>query len=189
MQDPQHVAVALAEFVAALRRIDATDGPVPQRNNRGLPLAPRDRVVRAAVEALGDRVDAEAVVEVWESTLAAPEWDGPPTWFHGDLLPGNLLMHEERLSAVIDFGTMGIGDPACDVMPAWAVLPAAARATFRDALGVDDATWERGRGWALSVALIALPYYWETNLELAGVARRTISEVLADRASSSRPGQ
>ncbi len=102
-------------------------------------------------------------------------------WVHGDLQPGNLLVERGRLSAVIDFGCLGTGDPACDMMPAWTLLSADARGVFRGAVGVDDATWARGRGWALSFGLIALPYYKRTNPVLAGIARRAIDEVLADR--------
>jgi aminoglycoside phosphotransferase (APT) family kinase protein len=98
------------------------------------------------------------------------------------LLPGNLLCRGGALAAVIDFGTLGVGDPACDLIVAWSLLPAAARDIFREAVHVDDATWLRGRGWALSIALIQLPYYHVTNPTLAANARHIISEVL-DEAS------
>ncbi len=84
--------------------------------------------------------------------------DGPPVWLHADLMPGNLLVDGGRLAAVIDFGCMGTGDPARDLFPAWNLPPAGAREVFREELGVDDATWRRGRGRTLSQALIALPY-------------------------------
>ena len=116
----------------------------------------------------------------WEADLQAPAWRGPPVWIHGDLQSGNLLAVQGRLSAVIDFGCLGVGDPACDLIVAWNLLPAETRDVFRAALPVDDATWARGRGWALSVGLIALPYYQDTNPVLAGISRRTIDEVLAD---------
>lgn len=117
---------------------------------------------------------------VWDAAIRAPAWSGPPIWLYGDLQSGNLLAVEGRLSAVIDFGGLGVGDPACDVMAAWMFLAAEARDVFREALQVDDATWARGRGWALSVGLIALPYYQDSNPSLAGMARRAIHEVLAD---------
>jgi aminoglycoside phosphotransferase (APT) family kinase protein len=101
-------------------------------------------------------------------------------WLHGDLLPGNLLVREGRLTGVLDFGLVGVGDPACDLVAAWSVLPQPSRAHFRDELDVDEATWARGRGWALSVGLIALPYYRHTNPAFADVARRLIREVLED---------
>jgi aminoglycoside phosphotransferase (APT) family kinase protein len=107
-------------------------------------------------------------------------WPGAPVWVHADLSPGNLLIADGRLSAVIDFGCLGLGDPACDLIVAWNLLGADVRSAFRAALDVDDATWERGRGWALSIALIQLPYYHRTNPTLASNARHVIGEVLTE---------
>ena len=114
------------------------------------------------------------------------EWQRPPVWIHGDLSSGNLLVEQGRLSAVIDFGCLGVGDPACDLMVAWTLLSGKTRDVFGAALSVDDATWARGRGWALSWALIALPYYLETNPVIVRDARRTIAEALGDHAPTSR---
>jgi aminoglycoside phosphotransferase (APT) family kinase protein len=125
-------------------------------------------------------VDADAATAAWTAALAAPGWAGAPVWVHGDLIPGNLLANDGRLSAVLDFGCLGVGDPACDAMAAWTFLDGGAREAFRTAAGFDAATWERGRGWALSWGLIALPYYRESNPVLAGRARRAIDEVLTD---------
>jgi aminoglycoside phosphotransferase (APT) family kinase protein len=101
-------------------------------------------------------------------------------WIHGDLDSRNLLALDGRLSAVIDWGSLGVGDPACDVMVAWKVLSADSRDIFRTALSIDDATWARGRGWALSQALGALSYYTlETNPVLVRESRRWLVEVLA----------
>jgi aminoglycoside phosphotransferase (APT) family kinase protein len=185
--DPRAAATALGRFVAALQRIDPAGGPPPGAHNssRGVPLARRDRETRAAIAALDGIVDADRVTAAWEAALAVPAWHGPAVWLHGDLQAGNLLAVRGRLSAVIDFGCLGVGDPACDAMVAWTYLTAGTRDAFREALPVDDATWARGRGWALSVGLIALPYYRRTNPFLAGIARRAIDEVLADRASTS----
>jgi aminoglycoside phosphotransferase (APT) family kinase protein len=102
-------------------------------------------------------------------------------WVHGDLLPGNLLVTGGRLSAVIDFGTLTVGDPACDLLPAWNVFGGESRARFRDELGVDDASWLRGRGWALRQAVVALPYYWDTNPGMIRQASRALAEVLGER--------
>lgn len=120
-------------------------------------------------------------LDAWDGALATPPWTGPPTWFHGDLSPGNLLCLNDRLHAVIDFGCLGVGDPAVDLIVAWNLLPSTARQPLRTMVDVDDATWERGRGWALSIALIQLPYYEHTNPGLASVAWWTVGEVLADR--------
>ncbi len=180
--DPRQAATDLAQFIAALQRIDATGGPPPGSHNfhRGGLLAIRDTRTREAILALRGALDADAVTAVWDAAIGAPAWSGPPVWFHGDLQSGNLLAVEGRLSAVIDFGGLGVGDPACDVMAAWMFLSAETRGVFRAALQVDEATWTRGRGWALSVGLIALPYYQDSNPVLAGIARRAIHEVLAD---------
>ena len=147
---------------------------------RGVPLAQRDAPTRAAIENLHGLIDTDAATALWDAAIEAPAWHGPPVWVHGDLRPGNLLAVQGRLSAVIDFGGLGVGDPACDVMAAWMFLSAETRNVFRAALQVDHATWVRGRGWALSVGLIALPYYQTTNPDLAGIARRAIHEALVD---------
>lgn len=145
-----------------------------------MPLAERDAFTRAAIDQLHGVVDTDGVAQVWQEALRLDEWSGPGVWIHGDLAPGNLLMANERLSAVIGFGGLGVGDPACDLTVAWNLLPAEARDIFRSSLGVDDETWARGRGWALSIALVQLPYYRDTNSALAESSRHVIREVLAD---------
>ena len=178
--DPAQAAADLAGFIAALQRVDPSGGPPPGEHNffRGEPLAKRDQATRAAIASLGTTIDAVTVA--WDAALAAPEWTGAPIWIHGDLDARNLLVAEGRLSGVIDFGGLGVGDPACDVMVAWKVLPADARDIFRNALSVDEATWARGRGWALSQAVVALAYYTlETNPVLVREADRWLAEVLA----------
>jgi aminoglycoside phosphotransferase (APT) family kinase protein len=123
-----------------------------------VPLAQRDRAARTAIAALRGALDVAAVTAAWENALRAREWRGAPVWTHGDLDSRNLLARDGRLSAVVDFGCLGVGDPACDVMVAWKLLSGESREQFRSTLQVDDATWERSRGWALSQALIALAY-------------------------------
>lgn len=167
-------ALDLAAFVAAIQQIDPTDAPA----GRGVPLAKRDSAVRSAIAALHQDYDADILTGAWESALHTPAWPGPPVWHHGDLHAGNLLAHHGRLAAVIDFGCMGVGDPACDVMAAWLYLSANTRQLFRDVLQVDDNTWARGKGWALSMGLMALPYYRVTNPVLAAIGRRAIEETL-----------
>ncbi len=179
--DPGQAARDLAQFVAALQRIDPAGGPPPGAYNsfRGVPLSTRDADTRAAIASLDGMLDTGAVTAAWDAALQVPAWHGPPVWIHGDLSPLNLLVEWGRLSAVIDFGCLGVGDPACDLQVAWNLFSTQTRDVFRVALPVDDATWARGRGWALSVGLIALPYYQSTNPVLAGIARRAIAEVLA----------
>ncbi len=178
MADPHQTALDLAHFIIALQEIDVTDAP--HDSARGRPLARQDAQTRAAIASLQGAFDADAMTAVWDTAVQSPAWSGPPVWIHGDLKPGNLLAVQGRLSASIDFGSLGVGDPACDVMVAWLFLSAETREAFRAALQVDDATWMRGRGWALSVGVIALPYYQNTNPGFAEIARHAIDEVLAD---------
>jgi len=172
------LALELARFVAALHRIDPAGGPPA---GRGVPLAERDAPTRTALDALHGTIETAAATAAWDAALRTPAWAGPPVWVHGDLSAGNLLVVEGRLSAVIDFGGVGIGDPACDLIVAWDLFSGPAREVFGDALGVDEATWSRGRGWALSTALIALPYYRDTNPVIMASARRRLAAVLADQ--------
>ncbi|WP_370417128.1 aminoglycoside phosphotransferase family protein [Streptomyces sp. QH1-20] len=185
LSDPVLLAKDLAGFVAAMRSVSLPGAPEAYR---GGPLASLDASTRAAIEELRgipeEGVDGDAVAAVWEDALRTPERDGPPVWLHADLMPGNLLVDGGRLTAVIDFGCMGVGDPACDLFPAWNLLPADARKVFREALGVDDATWNRGRGRTLSQALIALPYYRRTNPVMARNARHVIRAVLDEAEAS-----
>ena len=180
--DARQAATDLARFLTALQGIDATGGPRPGEHNffRGVPLAARDAGVRSAIASLHGEMDVGAVTAAWEAALRAPEWDEPPVWIHGDFADGNLLAERGRFSAVIDWGGLAVADPACDLIAAWSFLPTDAREIFRTALSVDDATWARGRGWALSVALIALPYYWTTNPVRVAYSWHRIGEVLAD---------
>jgi aminoglycoside phosphotransferase (APT) family kinase protein len=183
--DLRQLATDLAQFITALQRIDPTDGPSPGEHNvfRGEPLAARDAGTRAAIVALRGEIDVDAVSAAWESDLRSPGWEQPPVWIHGDLDSRNMLVEGGRLSAVIDWGCLGVGDPACDVMVAWKVLTADTRDLFRTALSVDESTWARARGWALSQALVALSYYTlEANAVLVFEARRWMAEVLADHA-------
>lgn len=179
---PLELAQDLADFVRAMRAVTLPGAPAAYR---GGPLASLDAQTRAAVARLRaipeEGVDCDAVLAVWEEALDAPAWDGPPVWLHADLMPGNLLVEDGRLAAVIDFGCAGVGDPACDLVPAWNLLPPPARAVFRRALEVDDATWTRGRARTLSQALIALPYYRTTDPVMAGNARHVIRAVLDER--------
>jgi aminoglycoside phosphotransferase (APT) family kinase protein len=168
-----------------MQRIDTTGGPRPGAHNfgRGVPLAVRDASTRAAIAKLHNVLDTDAVTAAWDADLNAPEWDRPPVWIHGDLHAGNLLVDRGHLSAVIDFGGLAVGDPACDFVAAWTLFSSESesRDAFRAALSIDDASWARSRGWALSTGLIALPYYLDTNPVIVAMARRQIDEVLADR--------
>jgi aminoglycoside phosphotransferase (APT) family kinase protein len=179
IDDLRQAATTLAKFVAALQQIDPAGGPIPG-SSRGVPLATRDSTVRGAIAALDNTIDTKAATSAWEAALHLPDWQGPAVWIHGDLHAGNLLVERGKLSAIIDFGCLGVGDPACDLLAAWSILTAETRDVFRAVLMPNDATWARGRGWALSIGLIALPYYQSTNPWFASIARRLIEEVLID---------
>lgn len=190
VRDPHELARDLAGFITALRAAGASELPrAAPGSSRAGTLAGRDEGTRAAIGACAGLLDVGAVTAAWEAALSVPAWDGPPALIHGDLKPGNLLAAGGRLSAVIDFGCLTLGDPAVDLLPAWNLLPAPARSTFREETGVDDASWVRGQGWALSVGLAALPYYRHTNPVPAGISRHQILQVLAEsqRGAQIRP--
>ncbi|HEY8776444.1 MAG TPA: aminoglycoside phosphotransferase family protein [Gaiellaceae bacterium] len=180
IDDLAQAAVDLAAFVKALRRVDTADADPRPRGARGGPLADLDEVVRRSIAELGDRIDGRAALRSWEESLNASAWDGEDVWVHGDLLPGNLLVVDGHLSGVIDFGCLNVGDPACDLQPAWNVFADDNRARYRAELEADDASWLRGRGWALFQAVVALPYYWDTNPGMIRQASNALAQVLAD---------
>lgn len=179
--DLEEFATSLAQFLGALQQIDTVDGPPPGLHNffRGASLTVYDTETRQTIAALDKEIDADTATAVWETALKA-SWHGSPVWFHGDVSAGNLLVKQGQLSAVIDFGCSGVGDPACDMTIAWTLLSGKSRDVFRRVLPVDDATWARGRGWALWKALITLAEHINTNPLEAGKARQVIDEVLTD---------
>jgi aminoglycoside phosphotransferase (APT) family kinase protein len=172
----------LAGFLAALYKVDPSGGPLPGTHNffRGGSPAYYEAETRAALAALRGHIDTDLAAEVWDAALAA-RWDGPPVWFHGDAQPGNLLLDASgRLSAVIDFGTSGIGDPACDTTIAWTFLSGDSQRVFKERLPVDDATWTRGRGWAIWKAMIVLVGELDTDPDGAEFTKNVIEKILAD---------
>ncbi|MER5757994.1 aminoglycoside phosphotransferase family protein [Streptomyces sp. NPDC002082] len=180
LADSPAAAAALARFLTALQRFTTPDlpaGAVPAHLT-GAPRADRDRATRAAIAEVSGVFDAVAMTALWEEALDAPGWDRPPVWFHGDFHTGNLLTVDGRLSAVIDFGGLGLGDPARDLTIAFTLMSAPSRAVFRDALGVDDATWLRGRGWALATGLNAYTFHAATDPRVAAQTTRQITEAL-----------
>ena len=180
VEDLSEFARTLADFLTSLKNIDPTDGPAagPHSFFRGGPLTTYDAETRRAVNTLGDRIDGDRALAVWDAALAAA-WRGQPVWFHGDVAVGNLLVREGRLAAVIDFGTSGVGDPACDLVIAWTFLSGESRETFRAAIDTDPATWARGRGWALWKSLIGLAGRLDTD-PAAGPDRRIVDDVIAE---------
>lgn len=181
IDDLSSFAASVVDFLLALQRVDATGGPPagPHSFYRGAPPAHYDDQTRRCLAALDGRIDTAKAKSVWEAALAAA-WHGPPVWFHGDISSGNLLVRNGTLAAVIDFGTSGVGDPACDLVIAFTVFSCDSRETFRNAVDQDRATWARARGWALWKALIGLAQDIDTNQERSAVNRRVIEDVLAD---------
>jgi len=148
-------ATDLAQFLTVLQSISADSGPAAGKHNfyRGGPVSTYNRETRAAIALLPNTADQKTATIIWERALTS-EWEQPPVWVHGDVAIGNLLTTNGRLSAVIDFGCMAIGDPACDLVIAWNVLDNKSREVFKQAFSYDDATWHRAQGWALWKALI-----------------------------------
>jgi aminoglycoside phosphotransferase (APT) family kinase protein len=181
IEDLVEFATMLAGFLVALQQIDPTGGPPPGPHNffRGGSLTVYDAETRQALDALDGKIDTRAARGVWESALGAA-WHGPPVWFHGDVAWGNLLVEEGWLSAVIDFGTSGVGDPSCDLAISWTLFGGESREAFRAVLQPDDATWARGRGWTLWKALITLAGSADSSSQEPREPRRVIDEVLAD---------
>ncbi|MBO0771048.1 MAG: phosphotransferase, partial [Actinobacteria bacterium] len=179
--DARAAAGTLGRFLAALH-VPAPPG-APVSPVRGIPLADRSENLARNLDLLGGQADRPAVMRIWQSALAAPRWDGPGVWVHGDLHPANILVHRGRISGVIDFGDLTAGDPAGDLSVAWLLLPAGCRDAFRGAYaeaggaGADDASWARARGWALALSVVFLAHSADNPL-LAGIGRRGLAAVL-----------
>lgn len=158
IHDLNRFADDLGAFLAALREIDPAGGPPagPHSFNRGGAVSAWDEQTRATIDGLADEIDVAGATDVWDAALSA-EWTGPDVWVHGDVAGSNLLVTDDRLCAVIDFGCSAVGDPACDLTPAWTTFDGTSRDRFRASIALDPATWARGRGWALWKALIAIP--------------------------------
>lgn len=174
--DPAH----LARVATAIHHVD-TGGQPWNGHSRGGPLAGQDEWVRHSLHQSRRLTDTAALTHIWQDCLHAPLHKGPAVWIHADLMPGNLLVRDGHLHAVIDLGAVCTGDPAVDHMPAWNLFDAAERATYRQALDAGDASWQRGRGWALVQAIGALWYYTDTNPAMADNARTTLTALLEDR--------
>ncbi len=176
LMKPHVFAKELAKFIRALHEIKIEGGP---ESFRGRPLVVQNEEAQIAIKELHGKINTERALSIWNECLKIPAWKGKSVWIHGDLMPGNLLVKNNSLSAVIDFGCFGTGDPACDLISAWNLFDTQSREIFKKELQVDEATWLRGQGWALSMALIQLPYYEYTNPVMAANARYTINQVVS----------
>ncbi len=181
IDDMPRFARAVARFVRALQRCDPSGGPLAGQHSfyRGAPPAHYDEQTRHCLAKLTEHIDTDRATAVWDAALAA-EWHGKPVWFHGGIAPGNLLSADGRLTAVIDFGCCGIGDPACDLTIAWTTFSGDSRQAFRHAVDQNEATWARARGWAMWKAALNLTQSLKTHPEQATANRQVIHDVLAD---------
>lgn len=158
--DPEQFALDLIEVIEALKQAPVEGAP--EATNRARPLAAYDEATRQAIKQAAGLIDADAALAVWEAGLAAPPFEGSPRWVHGDL-EGNCLVEGGRLSAVIDWNSACVGDPAVDVQVAWSPLfTEDSRELFLDRLGVDEHTIARAKAAAINQACAALPYYLDT---------------------------
>lgn len=172
----RQLAVELAEFLNQLHLIVVVDNAPESR--RGVPLINLDEATKKGINALDDTFNIKKLMHLWEACCQLPQWNKKPLWVHGDFLQGNIIIDDQKLAAIIDFSDVGIGDPACDLVIAWSLLNHQSREIFRKNLnGIDDDTWQRGKGWALSIAAIMYPYYKNTNLVLAKLAHRILNEI------------
>jgi len=179
--DKEQAAVDLGQFIIAMQNVKYRNSPMCRR---GKPLSNRNQETREAINLSKDYFDDKLLTQLWDFVLKTPAWEGDPVWIHGDLHPGNLLVKDGRISAVLDFGLCGIGDPAADLMVAWTVLDKDSRKRFRSIVKPEDATWNRGYGWALALGIVGYSYYRERNPSFALIAKRTLDEVLSDQIMS-----
>lgn len=181
-------AIDLADFLTALQRIDATDGPPPGLHSffRGGSLSVYDNETRHSITSLKDKIDATMATEVWEAALST-SWKNPPVWVHGDISAGNLLVQKGKLSAVIDFGQLVIGDPACDLAINWTLFHGKSRESFQKALPLDQETWARARGWTLWKALVVAAGLTNPNNSESKQCWRIIEDVISDHKKLRKP--
>lgn len=182
LTDPIQAAKDLGGFIRALRLKDTGGGPVAGRDNnlRGGPLIARNLHTRRAISNLAFEIDAGRALAIWENAVAAPQYDGPGVWIHSDIKEGNLLARDGRLSAVIDFGMLAVGDPAPDLTPAWSFFQRESSDAFLAALDADPATIARAKGWAVTCAVTAWDYYRDRNPKLTEISKRTLAALLGE---------
>ncbi len=181
LSDDHRAAKDIGKFINSLQLVDTEGGPKsgPHNNYRGVPLIDRNQLTREAIQKLNAEFETNALNNLWDAALDVPTWANAPVWLHGDIHSGNMLTQNGRLNAMIDFGLSGVGDPACDLMVGWTQFHPEARNTFHKFIKADDDTWERGKGWALSWAVIALAHYNRSNSFLASMSRNTINQLVS----------
>lgn len=183
IKDMPEFARDLSGFLSALHGIDTTGAPSAGQHNfyRGGALSVYDGETRRAIEISKQNsdLDTEAFTDIWDIALSST-WQDLPVWIHGDVSSGNLLVRDGELSAVIDFGGLAVGDPACDLSIAWTMFDDASRRAYRERLDLDDATWARARGWTLWKALIIISGISDSNAAEAKTSLRTVERILLD---------
>ncbi|MBM4222325.1 MAG: aminoglycoside phosphotransferase family protein [Gammaproteobacteria bacterium] len=172
------LAKDLAQFLNQFHEIPVKQAP---SSRRGIKLIYQDEETQNALAQLKDDIDVSIAKTLWDTLKNIPYWPKDPVWIHGDLLPGNILIQNNRLAGIIDFSDLGLGDPACDLIPAWCLFNTQSRQIFRKNLNdVDDNTWLRGKGWALSIALILLPYYKSRSPIMTVLAQQMLKNIFLD---------
>lgn len=179
IDDANRLALFLLDLQGLPKR-HAAD-PAPDNHWRGVDLAQRDQVTADAIATLSDEFDGDALSSVWASALSADRCSATDhTWIHGDMHPANLIVRDDAITGVIDWGLSGLGDPACDLMAAYTVFSGNARDAFARATAASESAWMRARGWALSTAVVALAYYRGSDAPIVARSREVIGEVLAE---------
>lgn len=179
--DKVRLASQLASFLKVLYQIPTNGGPLPGEHNyyRGGKISTYRNDILKALKILEPNLDGKMFRNIWESG-AETEWQRPALWVHGDISPSNLLLQDGDLNAVIDFGLLSVGDPACDLAIAWTFFDSKGRKTFHNHISLDEETWRRGRAWALWKALIISSGLSSSNNIENNLAQRTIKEIAED---------
>lgn len=174
------IAHDLATFLEELHQIDSAGGPPPGLHNwyRGAHVSVYDEQMREQAAALQGVIDTDAALALWQAACATA-WHHPPVWIHGDLASGNVLIRNQRLAGIIDFGGTGVGDPACDLTIVWTFLRDKAREIFIEKVSLDGATWLRAKAWALWKATFQLCQIEDKKSLPAQVQQKIIQDVLA----------
>ncbi|PEJ47740.1 acetyltransferase [Bacillus sp. AFS002410] len=185
ISDLNNFATDLGQFLNELQLIDASHGPKAGEHNfyRGGNLAVYDKETRETIDQTKEIFNEDLVTEIWQTALNS-KWDRVPVWVHGDIAPGNLLVNNDKLCAVIDFGILGVGDPSCDAAMAWTFFDAPSRKTFKEVLKFDENTWNRARGWALWKALITYDANKGSNIAIEDEAFNTINIIVKEYISN-----
>lgn len=174
-------AADLGNFLKTFQQIDSTDGPPPGLHSfyRGGALINYDSEVQEACAALKDKIDDKVATRIWKEALNST-WHKKPVWVHGDISVGNLLVRNGRLSGVIDFGQLAVGDPACDLAIAWTLFYGESREMFRRMIALDSDTWNRGKAWTLWKALVTAAGFTDPNNTESRECWRIIDAILTD---------